>query len=347
MKTMKAAVVHGKGDIRLEEIPIPIPQKGEILIKVMASGVCATDVKILGGTGLPKHLPTILGHEVAGTIAAIGDGVTEYSLNDKVAVYPIAACGDCFFCQKEKYNLCLTPYGLAHGADGGFAEYMIIPHQIIKLEGIIPLDDELPFDMAAMIEPISCCISASRMCNTNKDSTVLIIGAGPLGLMHCLISKDLGAKVFVADINEERLSIAKILGADKIINPEKENLEDTIKQLTNKIGVDIVIAAIGNTRIVEKSLPLVRNGGIFNIFGGTPKNETITLDPRWLHYGEIILTGTFAAGLQDFKDTYIFVKDNQIKINNIISGRYPLEKIDDIIQNIKTGKALKSIITFE
>ena len=341
---MKAAVVYDKNDIRITEIPTPIPKPGQVLIKVKGSGVCATDVKILGGSGLPKELPTILGHEVAGTIDALGEGVSGLEINQRVAVYPIAACGECFFCSRGRHSLCLKPYGLGHGADGGFAEYVIIPEQIVKLNGILDIDD-MPFDIAAMIEPTSCCIAAAEQCETKFGDNVLIIGCGPLGLLHTIVSKAKGARVIAMDMNEERLVKAKEIGADITLNPDKVDVFETVRDLTH-IGADIVIAAVGATEVVEKFLPLVRNGGVFNIFGGTPKGKTINLDPRWLHYGEIVLTGTFAASLAHFRSAYEFVRENIDVVSKVISVRCELDDILDAVERVKNGTALKSIIMF-
>ncbi|MBW1912159.1 MAG: alcohol dehydrogenase catalytic domain-containing protein [Deltaproteobacteria bacterium] len=342
---MKAAVVYGENDIRITEMPTPSPGPGQVLIKVKGSGVCATDVKILGGSGLPKELPTILGHEVAGTIEALGEGVSGLEINQRVAVYPIAACGECFFCNRGRYNLCLKPYGLGHGADGGFAEYVLIPEQIVKLKGILDIND-MPFDMAAMIEPISCCIAAAEQCRTKSGDNVLIIGCGPLGLLHVIVSKERGSRVIVLDINEERLLKAKEIGADITLNPDKVNVFEEVRNLTH-IGADIVIAAVGSVETVEKFLPLVRNGGVFNIFGGTPKGKTINLDPRWLHYGEIVLTGTFAASLDQFRSSYEFVRENAEAVSKVISVRCGLDDILDAVERVKKGTALKSIIMFD
>lgn len=341
---MKAAVVYDKNDIRITEMPTPIPGPGQVLIKVKGSGVCATDVKILGGSGLPKELPTILGHEVAGTIDALGEGVSGLEINQRVAVYPIAACGECFFCNRGRHSLCLKPYGLGHGADGGFAEYVIIPEQIVKLNGILDIDD-MPFDIAAMIEPTSCCIAAAEQCEIKFGDNVLIIGCGPLGLLHTIVSKAKGARVIAMDINEERLVKAKEIGADITLNPDKVDVFETVRDLTH-IGADIVIAAVGSTEVVEKFLPLVRNGGVFNIFGGTPKGKTINLDPRWLHYGEIVLTGTFAASLAHFRSAYEFVRENIDVVSKVISVRCELDDILNAVERVKNGTALKSIIMF-
>ena len=341
---MKAAVVYGKDDIRIVEAPTPVPGPGEILVKVKGSGVCATDVKILGGSGLPKKLPTILGHEVAGTIEALGGGVSDLEIGQRVAVYPIAACGECFFCSRGRHSLCLTQYGLAHGVDGGFAEYVIVPSRIVNLKGIINIH-EMPFDMAAMIEPTSCCLAAADHCGTKAGDNVLVVGCGPLGLLHTIISKAKGARVIALDINEERLAKAQEVGADITMNPQKVNISEEVRKVT-EIGADIVIAAVGSPKIVEESLALVRNGGMFNIFGGTPSGETITLDPRWLHYGEIVLTGTFAASLDHFKQSYEFVREQTDRIAKVISVRCELDDILDAVDRVKKGTALKSIIMF-
>jgi threonine dehydrogenase-like Zn-dependent dehydrogenase len=342
---MKAAVVYGENDIRISDVSTPSPGTGEVLVKVKGSGVCATDVKILGGSGLPKHLPTILGHEAAGTVEALGKGVSGLRKRQRVAVYPIAACGECFFCAREKYSLCVEPYGLGHGADGGFAEYLLVPRQIVRLGGIVDIG-ETPFDMAAMIEPVSCCLAASEQCGTKSGDNVVVIGCGPLGLLHTIVSKTIGARVIAVEIDDKRLAKAEQLGADVTLNPQKVNVVEEVRKLT-KVGADVVIAAVGITKVVEELLPLIRNGGVFNIFGGTPKNETITLDPRWLHYGEITLTGTFAASLRHFKRSLEFVSEHAKAISQVISMRCGLDDILDAVERVKDGTALKTIIMFD
>jgi L-iditol 2-dehydrogenase len=342
---MKAAVVYGANDIRIAEVPTPRPGPGEVLIRVRGSGVCATDVKILGGSGLPKHLPTILGHEVAGVVETIGQGVAGLAAGQRVAVYPIAACGDCFYCQRNRHPLCLKPYGLAHGADGGFAEFLLVPSQIVRLGGILDIVD-MPFDLAAMIEPISCCLSAAEQCSTREGDTVLIAGCGPLGLMHTVVSKAAGARVIVADVDERRLARAAEAGADVALNPARVDIASEVSRLT-QVGADIVIAAVGSASVVEQHLPLVRNGGVFNIFGGTPKGETICLDPRWLHYGEIVLTGTFAASLRHFRQALDFVRDHEDAVSRLISERCRLDDVLGAVERVRAGAGLKTIIIFD
>ena len=342
---MKAAVVYGENDIRMEEAPTPSPGPGEVLIKVRGSGVCATDVKILSGNGLPKELPTILGHEVAGEIHALGAGVTGLEVGQRVAVYPIAVCNECLYCKSQRHSLCPNQTGLAHGVDGGFAEYVLIPERIVNLGGIIDIGN-MPYDLGAMLEPMACCLAAARQNRLQAGNTVLVVGCGSMGLMHIVVSKAFGARVIATDINEKRLAKAQSLGADITLNPAQCDIQKEVKKVTT-YGADIVIAAVGATRVVEESLPLVRNGGVFNIFGGTPKGETLTVDPRWLHYGEVVLTGTFAASLPVFKSALSFVKKNTANVSEIISARCRLEDVLTAVENTKKGEAFKTIILFE
>jgi threonine dehydrogenase-like Zn-dependent dehydrogenase len=342
---LKAAVVYGENDIRIIDVPRPSPGLGEVLIKVCGSGVCATDVKILGGGSVPRKLPTILGHEVAGTIAALGEGVSHLEIGQRVAVYPIAACGECFFCQQGRHSLCLDEHGLGHGDDGGFAEYVLISDRIVNLGGIINIGN-MPFDLAAMIEPTSCCISAADQCGTQAGDAVVIIGCGPLGLLHTIVSKARGAHVCVVDVNEERLAIAQVVGADVALNPEEVEVVGEVHKLTG-IGADVVIAAVGIPKVIESYFPLVRKAGVFNIFGGTPRGETVTLDPRWLHYGEIVLTGTFASSMDHFRRAHEFVREQAGLIYQVISTRCALDDILDAVERVKRGQGIKSVIMFD
>ena len=294
---------------------------------------------------MPKELPTILGHEVAGEIAALGEGVTGLGIGQRVAVYPIAVCGECMYCRQDRHSLCPTQYGLAHGVDGGFAEYVRVPARIVSLGGVLDIGP-MPFDLAAMIEPIACCLSAAAQCGTREGDCVLVIGSGPLGLMHLIVSRAIGARVIVADLNEERLAKARELGAEVTLNPSQVDLREEVKRLT-AFGADVVIAAVGVARVVEESLPLVRNGGVFNLFGGPPRGETIRVDPCWLHYGEVVLTGTFAASLGHFRRSIDFVRENAEAVSKLISVRCGLEDVLEAVERVKRGAAFKTVILFD
>ncbi len=343
---MRAAVVYEKNDIRIAEVPRPQAGPGEVVVRVMASGICATDVKILGGAGIPAELPAILGHEVAGTIVELGPGTSECGLHagQRVAVYPIAACGECFYCRQGRNSLCLHEHGLGHGDDGGFAEFVRVPAEIVRLGGVIDIG-EMQFDLAAMIEPTSCCIAAAEQCKTKAGETVVVVGAGPLGLLHTIVSKAQGANVICVDVNEARLVTAQKVGAQRVVNPQREDTLAAVRELS-ELGADVVIAAVGVPRVMENYLPLVRNGGVFNIFGGTPRGEKMTVDPRWIHYGEIVLTGTFASSVQQFHRAFHFVRDHADDIEAVISTRCGLDDILGAVQRVQAGEGTKSILMF-
>ncbi|MBI2979642.1 MAG: alcohol dehydrogenase catalytic domain-containing protein [Chloroflexi bacterium] len=340
---MKAAVLYGENDLRYQEVETPHALPGEVVIEVKACGICTTDVKILSGESTPRNLPTILGHEVAGLVHEVGAGVKELTTGQRVAVYPIASCGECFFCRRGRHSLCLHEFGLAHGADGGFAEYVRIPKTLVDLGGILPIKNSLSMELAAMTEPLSCCLSAFRSAGVAKGDWIAIIGAGPMGLLHLLTAEAQGARTIVIDVIPERLDKARELGAEKVIDAGKTDPVQAVRSIT-EIGADLVIAALGSTEVMEKYLPMVRNAGVFNIFGGAPKGSRLTIDPRWLHYGEIILTGTFGSSLPDFKQALRLISTGKAPVEKIISHRVSLDKLLDAVQQTREHNLLKAVV---
>lgn len=344
---MKAAVVYGKDDIRVEQYPTPKAGKGEVIVKIKASGICATDVKTLLGQGLPKNLPTILGHEVVGEVFEMGEGVNGFNIGERVAVYPIAVCGECYYCKNGKHNLCLKEFGLGHGIDGGFAEYVKLPEQIVKIGGIVKIPDTLSYEKAVISEPLSCGIAALRANRVKPGDRVVIVGAGPMGLIHLKVSKWAGATVIMADLLDRRLETAKEMGADYCINVSECDLLEKVKEITEGTGAEVVITSLGIPKVIEESFKLVRNGGIINIFGGPPAGQPVMLDPRWLHYGEITLTGTFAATPQDFKKALELISTGEIYVEDLISDRFTLDSMLNAVERAKKQEMIKGLVLFE
>ena len=340
---MRAAVLYGENDLRHEEVATPRAEKGEVVVQVKACGVCTTDVKTLAGEGTPRDLPVILGHEVAGLLHEVGIGVEGLAVGQRVAVYPRAFCGECFFCRQGRHSLCLDQFGLAHGVDGGFAEYVRIPERLVNLGGIIAIEDSLDYDLAAMAEPLSCCFSAFRSAGVGRDDWVSIIGAGPMGLLHLLLARSLGIHTIVTDVLSERLDKATELGAEHVIDGSKDDPVQAVRSITG-IGADLVITALGATEAMEQNLPMVRNGGVFNIFGGTPTGSSLTIDPRWLHYGEIILTGTHGSSLSDFQQALKLITTGEVHVRPVISHRVGLGDLLDVVQKIRKHELLKAIV---
>lgn len=343
---MKAAVVHGKGDIRIEEYKTPSAGEGEVIVRTKVSGICATDIKTLLGQGLPKDLPTILGHEVVGVISEIGKGVSGCQVGDRVAVYPIAVCGNCYFCRKGRHNLCEHEFGLAHGIEGGFAEFVRLPKEIVNVGGVVKLPDSLSFERAVLTEPLSCVYASLKACRVERESVVVVLGAGPMGLMHLKMAKWAGATVISVDLLDDRLQTARKMGADVCLNPNAVDHIDEIMKITGGRGAETVIASLGIPKVIEAHLKLTRNGGTFNIFGGPPAGEMIAVDPRWLHYCEINLTGTFAASPVQFKECLDLIINNEIEVEDLISDRFALDNFLDAVERAKNQTMIRGIVVF-
>ena len=343
---MKAAVVHGKGDIRIEEYPTPSAGDGEIIVRTKASGICATDIKTLLGQGLPKDLPTILGHEVVGEVAETGSGVTAFKIGDRVAVYPIAVCGECSYCRAGRHNLCENEFGLAHGIEGGFAEYVRLPKQIVEIGGVVKLPDDLSYEKAVMTEPLSCVYASLKTCKVTSGDHVVVLGAGPMGLMHLKMAKWAGATVISVDLLDDRLATAKAMGADHCLNPDTVDHMAEIQNITGGRGAETVIASLGIPAVIENHLKLTRNGGTFNIFGGPPAGQMISVDPRWLHYSEITLTGTFAASPVHFRECLELIIKNEIEVEDLISDRFALDDFLNAVERAKNQKMIRGIVIF-
>ncbi len=342
---MKAAVVHGVNDIRIEDYPDPVAGPGEVVVKTRVAGICATDIKTLLGQGIPKDLPTILGHEVVGEIAETGAGVQDFALGDRVAVYPIAVCGKCRYCRQGRHNLCEDEFGLGHGIEGGFAEYVRLPRRIVDIGGVIRLADDVSFEDAVFAEPLSCTLAAARTCRLEKDRSVLIIGAGPMGLMHLKTAKYFGCEVMIADLIDDRLALAGNMGADHLINSGQVDLKDEVMRLTSGRGADAVIISLGIPQVIEAAMKLTAKGGVCNIFGGPPASE-ITLDPRWLHYQEIMLTGTFASTPEDFRQCLQRIENREIIVSDLLSHRFTLDTFLDAVEKAKNQEMVRGIVTF-
>ncbi len=343
---MKAAVVHGVNDIRIEEYPTPDAGPGEVIVKTKVAGICATDIKTLLGQGIPKDLPTILGHEVVGEIAVTGDGVKGYSIGDRVGVYPIAVCGKCRYCLQGRHNLCEAEFGLGHGIEGAFAEYVRLPKEIVDIGGVVKLGDDFSYEDAVMAEPLSCTLAAARTCKLQKGHSVLIIGAGPMGLMHLKTAKYYDCEVMIADLLDERLSLAGKMGADHLINSGQKNLHEEVMRLTDGRGADAVIISLGIPQVIEDNMKLTAKGGVCNIFGGPPPSE-IKLDPRWLHYLEITLTGTFASTPEDFRNCLELIRDKSIVVSDLLSHRFTLDNFLDAVEKAKNQEMVRGIVTFD
>ncbi|HXL01537.1 MAG TPA: zinc-dependent dehydrogenase [Candidatus Atribacteria bacterium] len=343
---MKAAVFYGPGDIRIEERPVPSLKGREILLKVEACAICGTDVRIFRHGHHNIHPPQITGHEIAGVIAALGEGVNGYKEGERVAVAPILHCGECFYCRRGLPNLCLNFEALGYHHPGAFAEYMVVPERALRGGNINRIPDNLSFEEASLTEPLACALNGELLSQVGVGDYVLVVGAGPVGCMHITLSRALGAsKVIVSEVQEKRLLMSREFGADYYINPEKENLKEKLLQVTEGVGPTVIIVAAPARKAQEEALDLAAARGRINFFGGLPgDNKIAQLDSNLIHYKELLIQGT--SGSTPLHNTWALemMAAGRVEGKKLISKVVSLDELPQAIEEAESGNYLKIVV---
>ncbi|QQR80019.1 MAG: zinc-binding dehydrogenase [Deltaproteobacteria bacterium] len=313
LKTMNAARWYGPEDLRVDTIDIPTPGEGEVLVKIQSALTCGTDFKFFrrGHALLGKTVPSLFGHEMSGTITSIGKGVSQFKEGDDVVAANSAPCGHCFFCKKNQHNLCEHLEFL----NGAFAEYILIPKRIVE-KNLYLKPKNLSFRNAASTEPLASVARCAEQINIQPGEHVAIIGSGPTGLLWVQVAKHYGAKVVCLARNQQKLAMAKTLGADHTLSIKNiEALKTQVHEITQPgYGPDIVIDAAGQPETWEMAFNLVRAGGRVSFYGGCKLGTKITLDTHKLHYEELTLTGIFHHTPQYFEKLSISLLKAKLKL---------------------------------
>jgi len=341
---MKAAMLYGVKKLSVEEVDVPEVGPGEVLVRVRAATTCGTDLKIFrrGYVGGVIEIPTVFGHEWAGDVAEVGEGLSWPKVGMRVRAGNSAPCLRCKMCQKGKYNLCEDMMWLW----GAYAEYIKVPARMVLVNmQEIPL--HVSYEEAAIAEPLACVLHGIEEAGVKLGDTVTIIGAGPIGLLHLLCARKLGVeKVVVVDLIDERLDIALKLGADHVVNTGKEDVAERIRGLTGDYGADIVIEAVGLPSTWEQALKLVKRGGTVLEFGGCPPGTEIKVSTELLHYKETKILGTFHATPVHFKKALNLIASGTINVKPLVTRRMKLERIKEAFEILSTSKSdIKIAIT--
>jgi len=336
---LQANILFGPGRIELCDIETPKPSYGEMLIKVKAALTCGTDLKAFmrGHSMIP--MPGAFGHEFSGIVADVGKGVKRFKNGDEIMAVHSAPCLKCNYCKKRLYNLCEKIMGTK--VLGAFAEYILLPRHIGK-QNVFRKPKNLTFEEAAFLEPLSCVVHGMQGLKIKRDDKVLIIGAGPIGLLHLLLLKNKGADVIITGLEKKRLTLAKNLGAAYAIKPDK--IKNTIDRFTDGLGVDYVFECTGQPDVWQASVNYIRRGGTVILFGGCKSGTTVTYDTGRLHYDEITLKGVFHFTPGDVKKAYRLLKDRKIKVSKLISGSYRLKDTEKAFQKLMKGAGIKYAI---
>jgi L-iditol 2-dehydrogenase len=333
---MKAAMLYGVKDLKVEDVEVPEVKEGEVLVKVKAATTCGTDLKIFQRGYVEKviKLPTIFGHEWAGEVAEVGKGLEWPRKDMRVRAGNSAPCLHCSMCQRGKYNLCENMIWLW----GAYAEYIKVPARmvLINMQGI---PDGISYEEAAITEPLACVLHGVEQANVKLGDTVAIIGAGPIGLLHLLTVKKMGARrTIMIDLVDERLGFAENLGADATVNSGKENVETRIRELTGGYGADVAIEAIGLPATWEQALKLVRKGGTVLEFGGCPPGTEIKVNAEMLHYGELTVMGTFHTTPLHFRKALNLIATRTIDVRPLVTRKMKLDNIKEAFEILSTSK---------
>lgn len=345
---MLAAVYYGPDDLRVEERPLPEIGPGEALVRVASTGICGTDLRILHGAHRHYTPGTVRipGHEVVGEVVEVGEQVKGLSPGQRVFVAPNMGCGHCRQCVSGNNNLCPDYQAIGITLDGSFAEYLRIPAAAILQGNLIPLSPALDPAAAALIEPFACVVRGQDALHIQPGEVVLVIGAGPIGVMHAMLARLRGARrVIVSEINPARVAQARGLGIDQVVNPAEQDLPGLIAEETGGEGVDAVIVAAPSHLAQKSALELAAIGGRINFFGGLPKDRPeVHLNTNLIHYKELRVTGTTACSTADCRRAAAIASSPRCDLLPLVGRRFPLREARAAFAAAEDGKWLKVVM---
>ncbi len=341
--TMRAAVYRGVDDVRVETVAVPEIGPGELLVKIDTCGVCGTDLKKIH-TG-SHSAPRIFGHEMAGTVVKVGQGVTEFSVGDRVMAYHHVPCGDCYYCRKQTFAQCneYKKVGCTAGfapSGGGFAEYIRVMDWIVK-RGVVRIPDEIPFEQAAFIEPVNTCYKAIRTLGLKPDETVLVIGQGPIGILLAALAVRTGATVLTSDLYPERHAVAAGFGLTHPLDA-RGDVVAAARAATEGRGADVVLLAVSGDALIKVAVDAVRPGGRVMLFAAT-QHSAATFDPGTVCMDEKTLMGSYSSSLTVNDDVAKLVfegyRDGSFDLTKLITHRFSLEDAVEAVDVASHPKA--------
>lgn len=344
---MKAALFSGPGDLKVIDVDQPTPSATEILIRVRTCATCGTDAKIFNHGHPRLKPPQVIGHEIAGEIVAVGASVSGFTIGERVQVIAAIPCGDCWLCTSGRMTICENQLSMGYQFAGGFAEYMVIPQEVIKVNGVNKIPDGVSFEEAAVTEPLACVLNSQKIVGIGSGDTVLVMGAGPIGCLHVRLARALGAaKVFLSDINGDRLALsAGVVSPDAAIDMSKVDLATEIKALTGGRGPSVVITAAPSGAAQELAISIVAPGGRVSFFGGLPKDKPmINCDANIVHYKEVTLFGANGSSPAQNKEALAMIASGEVKVADLITHRVSLTDVKSAIDAVLSGSAIKVVV---
>ena len=353
---MKAAILHGREHIRIEDVTPATLKPGEVRVRIEAALTCGTDLKVFKRGYHAKMIvpPAVFGHELAGVISEVQSPKSKvqgwnWKIGDRVVAANSAPCGECFFCRNHRENLCEDLLFL----NGAYAESLVIPARLVR-KNLLRLKPETGFRDAALVEPLACVVQGIEDTELRAGQNVLVIGAGPIGLMFVALGKNLGCNVTVAGRGERRLQTAQRLGAGKVFEVGKRgNIAEAIyggakSEIGNRklqIEFDAVIEAVGKPKTWEAAVQLVRKGGTVNFFGGCPSGAKVAFDTELIHYSNLTLLASFHHTPHTIRRALKFIEAGVIRARDFVDGECPLSRLPELFKTMAAGNhAVKTLI---
>ena len=338
---MAAAVLYGKEDLRMEQIAVPLPEAGEIVLRVGAALTCGTDLKVYrrGYHAIMLKPPMLFGHEVAGRISAVGDDVVGFAVGERVVALNSAPCDRCYWCSKDQQNLCDD---LLFN-NGAYAEYLRVPARIVE-KNTLAVPEHVPFEHAALTEPLACVVRGLEESGARSGDSIVVIGAGPIGLMFMHVAQIYGLRVIAVVKRADQVDAARIFGASEVLRIDQvSDVVAAVRDLTpDARGVDIAIEAVALPATWEQAVGMVRKGGVVNFFGGPPSGTVVGLDTNRLHYNDITLKASFHHTPATCRTAFGLVASGRFKCAEYITGRAELSEVPAIFRSMVSRSAAKA-----
>jgi L-iditol 2-dehydrogenase len=338
----RQAVLAEPGRIEIREVPLPHPGPGEVLLQIKCALTCGTDLKAYRRGHPMWRLPAPFGHEFAGVVAEIGPEVENFRLGDALMAAPTAPCGECFYCGRRQENLCAQ--AMEKMVLGAYADYLLIGSHVLA-RNAFHKPAGLPFEEAALLEPLACVVHAQENARPEKFESVLIIGAGPFGLLHMLALRVRGVReVVVAGRGAQRLEWAGQLGADRVVDVCQTGAEGAIARINAGFGPDLVIECTGQVAGWADAFARVRRGGRVVFFGGCPVNTTLAVDTRRMHYDNLTLLAPFHFRPRDVRQAFDLLRGGKLGAGRIVNARRPLGELTEVLAMLERGAVLKCAV---
>ncbi|WP_430780316.1 zinc-dependent dehydrogenase [Actinoplanes sp. G11-F43] len=344
---MKVVRFHAPGDVRFEDAPEPEAGPGEVKIRVRNCSTCGTDVKISKFGHHHIHPPRVMGHEIAGEIVGVGEGVDGWSNGDRVQVIAAIPCGKCAECERGRMTVCPNQESMGYHFEGGFAQFMVVPEKVLAVDGLNRIPEGVSFAEASVAEPLACALNAQNLARVGEGDDVVVIGSGPIGCLHVRLARARGAaRVFLVELSRQRLDMAaNLVQPDAAICAAEVDPVEEIRKLTDGRGADVIITAAASGKAQEQAIEMAARQGRISFFGGLPKdNPTITCDSNLVHYRELMIIGANGSSPAHNAEALNLVATGAVPVNDLITHRLPLESAIDAFGIVARGEAIKVTI---